>query len=213
MGKRVGAGKKWRALLGCGVLLCGAALCETWSQPAGVAQGYFAANGSHDSALAQAAGEFRVVAANVLWARVVDHYHHQYMANGGDWSRNVSLLPLLHTIVVLDPHFTEAYELMGGTILPRTGREAEGKAVLAEGIRNNPDDWELYREMAMLYAWHEHQPASALCYAQQGLVQAKLVTDDDGFSRRLMASMCVTLQRQVRDHDAPQAEAWVKIAS
>jgi len=213
MGKQPGARKQWRALLGCGVLLCGAALCETASQPAGVAQGYLAANGSRNSALAQASGEFRVVAANVLWARVVDHYHHQYMADGGDWSRNVSLLPLLHTIVLLDPHFTEAYELMGGTILPRTGREAEGKAVLAQGIRNNPDDWEMYREMAMLYAWNDKEPAAALSYAQRGLVQARLVTDDEGFARRLMAGLCVTLQRQVRDHDAPRLEAWARRSS
>lgn len=213
MGKRLGVCRQWRALLGCGVLLCGAGWCESASQPSGVAQGYLAAGGSRSGALAQAAGEFRVVAANVLWGRVVDHYHHQYMADGGDWARNVSLLPLLHTIVLLDPHFTEAYELMGGTILPRTGREAEGKAVLAQGIRNNPDDWEMYREMAMLYAWNDKQPAEALSYARLGLAQAARVTDDDGFSRRLMADMCVTLRRQVRDHDAPAQEAWARRSS
>ncbi len=205
MGKRVGARGQWRALLGCGVLLCGAGLCETASQPAGVAQGYLSAGSSHNSAMAQAAGEFRVVAANLLWAKVVDHYHHQYLAEGGDWSRNVSLLPLLHTIVMLDPHFTEAYELMGGTILPRTGREAEGKAVLAEGIRNNPNDWEMYRELAMLYAWKDHKPAAALPYAQIGLAQAAKVTDDDGFSRGLMARLCIALRRQISDLNTPKA--------
>lgn len=213
MGKRVPGRRSWRAVLGCVALLCGAAACETASQPLGLAQGYLSAGGNRDSAMAQAAGEFRVVAANLLWARVVDHYHHQYMADGGDWSRNVSLLPLLHTIVMLDPHFTEAYELMGGTILPRTGREAEGKAVLAQGIRSNPEEWEMYREIAMLYAWNDHQPATALAYAQQGFVQAARVTDDDGFSRRLMAGLCVTLQRQIRDRDAPRTEHWTHIAS
>jgi len=206
MGKRVSARRPWRALLGCALLLCGAAACETASQPSGLAEGYLSAGGSHTGAMAQAAGEFRVVAANLLWAKVVDHYHHQYMAEGGDWSRNVSLLPLLHTIVLLDPHFTEAYELMGGTILPRTGREAEGKAVLVQGIRSNPDDWEMYREIAMLYAWNDHKPAAALVYARLGLAQAARVTDDDGFSRRLMAGLCATLQRQAHDHDAPQTK-------
>ena len=81
------------------------------------------------AALAQAGGEFRIVAANLLWSKVVDHYHHQYLADGGDWSKNESLLPLLHTITVLDPHFVQAYEVMGGAILPRTGRVAEGERV------------------------------------------------------------------------------------
>lgn len=210
MTKRQEARGQWRALLGCGILLCGAGLCETASQPVGVAQGYLSARGGQSGALAQAAGEFRVVAANVLWARVVDHYHHQYMAQGGDWARNVSILPLLHTIVQLDPHFTEAYELMGGTILPRTGREAEGKAILAQGIRANPNEWEMYRELAMLYGWNDKQPALALPYARQGLAQASLVTDDDGFSKRLMAGLCVTLQRQVRDGDKPKREALAR---
>lgn len=212
MGRRLKVRGQWRALLGCGVLLCGAALCETASQPSGVAQGYLASGGSRDGALAQAAGEFRVVAANVLWARVVDHYHHQYMAEGGDWSRNVSLLPLLHTIITLDPHFTEAYELMGGTILPRTGREAEGKAVLAEGIRRNPSEWEMYRELAMLYAWNDKAPALALPYARLGLAQAAKVADDDGFSRRLMAGLCATLQRDARRRPAPQRVASARPA-
>ena len=60
---------------------------------------------------------------------------------------------------------------MGGTILPRTGRLAEGERVLAQGIKNNPNDWEMYREMAMLYAWTEHKPALALPYAQAGLAR------------------------------------------
>ncbi len=205
MGKQISGPKTWRALIACAILLCGAGACETASQPTALSQGYLSTGRSHNSAMAEAAGEFRVVAANLLWARVVDHYHHQYLAEGGDWSRNVSLLPLLHTIVMLDPHFTEAYELMGGTILPRTGREAEGKAVLAEGIRSNPNEWELYREIAVLYGWNDHQPAAALPYARQGLAQASRVTDDDGFSRRLMTKMCTALQQQVHDLDAKQS--------
>ncbi|MDQ2688129.1 MAG: hypothetical protein M3Y28_09715 [Armatimonadota bacterium] len=183
-----------KSLLLCGALLTGAACFQTASEPVGLAQGYLAPTGDKNTALVQAAGEFRIVAANILWAKVVDHYHHQYMADGGDWSKNASLLPLLQTIIALDPHFAEAYELMGGTILPRLGRIEEGQAVLARGLKNNPDDWEMYREIAMLYAWTQHRPQDALPYAEKGLTQA-----DDDFSRQLMSRLCQTLHRQLRD--------------
>lgn len=184
------------SLVLCGLMLALAGGFESASQQIGVSHGYLATSRDKNEAVAEAAGEFRIVAANLLWDRVVDHYHHQYMAQGGDWEKNKSLLPLLQTIITLDPHFVEAYQLMGGTILPRIGRVKEGQAVLAQGIKNNPYDWEMYREMAMLYAWTEKQPAAALPYAQAGLAQA-----DDDFSRRLMARLCQTLQERVRDKD------------
>lgn len=203
----------WRGLLLCAASFAGAIVCERVSQPSGEAHGYLASRAGQSGALAQAAGEFRIVAANLLWAKVIDHYHHQYMADGGDWAKNTSLLPLLQTIILLDPHFTEAYELMGGTILPRTGHEAHGKLVLAEGIKNNPTDWELYREMAMLYAWNDHQPQAALPFASAGLIQAAQVKDDDGFSKRLMAMLCKTLRRQIRDKGHAGLEKWTQEAS
>jgi hypothetical protein len=195
------------SLLVCGVMMSGAALFESALQPVGVSHGYLATSRDKNAAVAEAAGEFRIVLANVLWDRVVDHYHHQFMAQGGDWEKNQSLLPLLQTIITLDPHFVEAYELMGGTILPRLGRVTEGQQVLAQGIKYNPYDWEIDREMAMLYAWTEHRPKAALPYAQAGLAQA-----DDDFSRRLMTKLCRTLEQRVHkegsaDPPAPSGPA------
>ncbi len=206
-------GKAWRGLLLCAALIGGAGVCESALQPVGQAQGYLSAGTGRNAAVAQAAGEFRVVAANLLWAKVVDHYHHQFLADGGTYDKNVSLLPLLQTIITLDPHFAEAYELMGGTILPRTGREAQGKAVLRQGIKNNPDEWEMYRELALLYAWNDHQPQAALPLAQRGLAEATRVTDDDGFARNLMTRLCDTLRRQVQDSDRAGTEHWQRIAA
>ncbi len=176
---------------------------ESASEGTGRAQGYLvttAAQGS-DAALAQAGGEFRIVAANLLWDKVIDHYHHQYMATGGDWSKNESLLPLLQTIITLDPHFTQAYQIMGAVILPRTGHLERGQQVLAQGIAHNPASWELDRDMAMLLAWNQHYPAQALPFAERGLRCA-----DDDFSRNLMTKLCRTLRDQVAARQArPQA--------
>ena len=134
------------------------------------------------------------MAANLLWAKVVDHYHHQYLATGGDWSKNQSLLPLLRTITLLDPHFVQAYEIMGGTILPRTGHLQRGEQVLKQGIAQNPNEWELYREMAMLLSYTEHRPAEALPYAEKGLTLA-----DDDFSRHLMTKLTHTLRDRIAE--------------
>jgi hypothetical protein len=187
--------RKWFPAGGVVACLALAAWLESLSQTTGVANGYLvsASPTSGNAGLMQALGEFRIVAANMLWEKV-DHYHDRYVEAGGDWTHNTSILPMLRQITLLDPHFDKAYELMGGTILPKTGRIAEGKAVLAEGIRNNPDDWELYREMALLEAVIEKQPAAALPYARMGLRKA-----DDSFSRRLMDMLCRTLEEQTRE--------------
>lgn len=189
----------WRralpSVLLCFGLLTAAGSFESASEQAGRAQGYLvtSAEQGKNAALAQAGGEFRIVAANLLWSKVVDHYHHQYMAEGGDWSKNESLLPLLQTIITLDPHFIQAYEIMGGAILPQTGRISEGEKVLAQGLRQNPNEWEMYREMAMLLSYTEHKPAQALPYAEQGLAQT-----NDEFSRNLMTRLCRTLRQEAQ---------------
>ena len=181
-------------MFGCTVFFGCAGLCEILMQPVGVSHGYLTRSTGKNAAVTEAAGEFRVAAANILWSKVVDHYHHQYLADGGNWEKNESLLPVLQTIITLDPHFVEAYQLMGGTILPQTGHVVEGQAILALGIKNNPYDWEMYREMAMLYAWTEHKPEAGLPYAREGLKQA-----DDDFSRHLMALLCHTLQERIQE--------------
>ena len=188
----------WRRALPSALLCLGlfgiAGGFESASEKAGLDNGYLVTSAAQgrSAALAQAGGEFRIVAANLLWSKAVDHYHHQYLADGGDWSKNESLLPLLQTITVLDPHFVQAYEVMGGAILPHTGRVAEGERVLAEGLRHNPKDWELYREMAMLLSYTEHKPAAALPFAEKGLQCA-----DDDFSQNLMTKLCRTLKRDI----------------
>ncbi len=195
--------KQWRrrlpALTLCAGFLALASGFEAASQPAGQAQGYLVTSAAQgrSAALAQAGGEFRIVAANIIWDKVIDHYHHQFMATGGDWSKNESLLPLLQAIITLDPHFVQAYEIMGGEILPRTGRVAEGERVLRDGIKANPGEWELNREMAMLLSYTENRPADALPYAEAGLARA-----NDDFSRNLMTRLCHTLRREIREADA-----------
>ena len=77
--------------------------------------------------------------------------------------------------------------------------------MLTRGLKNNPNDWEMYREMAILYAWTERKPALALPYAQAGQVQVTegyarhlMSHDDYVFAHNLMGGLCRTLEDQVR---------------
>lgn len=188
--------RTWPAALLFLVLMVTAGSLESASQRTGLSEGYLVTSAAQgrNAALAQAGGEFRIVAANLLWSKVIDHYHHQYMAQGGDWSKNESLLPLLQTIITLDPHFVQAYQIMGGAILPRTGHLQRAEEVLKQGIARNPNEWELCREMAMLLAATEHKPSEALPYAVKGLALA-----NDDFSRNLMTKLTHTLRDQVAE--------------
>jgi hypothetical protein len=162
----------------------------------GVAEGYMvSSNGKTPSleSVAHAAGEFRIVAANLLWMKVIDHYHHQYLAKGGAWNKNTSLMPYLRIIVWLDPHFIEAYQV-GGSILAGTNRYKECDEFLGEGTRNNIDSWQIYYDRAMLRAWYEKEPGPAIPFAHHALECAT-----DSFTRHRISKLCTTLDDAVRN--------------
>jgi len=164
----------------------------------GVREGYLADSGTANApsmvAVAHAAGEFRIAAANILWLNVVDHYHHQYIAQGGDWSRNKSVLPLINMIVILDPHFVQAYDV-GSLELCQLDRVADAKAFLAQGVTDNPSDWSLVYDQAMMYAWYEDSAAKALPYAEKA---DSLATDP--FDKHRLNMLVRTLTMDTKDH-------------
>ncbi len=160
----------------------------------GVANGYLAdASGDRPSteALAHAAGEFRIAAANIIWMKVVDHYHHQYMAQGGNWAQNKDVLPLIQMITALDPHFIQAYDV-GMLILCEMKDYDKAGDFLKQGLTANPNSWELQYDMAMKYAWYQRDPVDALPYAKNALNDAQ-----DPFDQRRLKMLCHTLRWQI----------------
>jgi tetratricopeptide (TPR) repeat protein len=152
-------------------------------------------------ALSHAAGEFRIAAANLLWLNVVDHYHHQYMKSGGDWSRNKDVLPLIRMIVILDPHFTQAYDV-GSLILCQLGRYQEASTFLKQGVKDNPTDWGMVYDQAMLYAWYKNDAQDALPYALKARDLAA-----DPFDRHRLDLLCDTLERDARLRARPRVSS------
>jgi len=176
------------------VLIVTAGALDNSITPMGIAEGYLvSSNGGTPSmeAVVHAAGEFRLVVANLLWMKVVDHYHHQFLAKGGEWNHNTALMPYLRMIVWLDPHFIEAYEV-GGSILAATHRYKDADDYLGQGTRSNTDSWQLYYDRAMLRAWYEKNPRAALPFAQHALE-----CSDDSFTRHRIGKFCNTLEHAV----------------
>jgi len=126
-----------------------------------------------DSAVWALAGEFRTVAANLLWIKA-ENYHHEFVEHGGQWNKNKDLLPLIRLITDLDPHFVEAY--LTGSWMLATGLDRPKEAVrfLREGISNNPRSPELYEELGTLYARRLQDPEKAVRCLEKAL---SLATD------------------------------------
>ena len=90
--------------------------------------------------------------ADIYWTRAVQYFGIRHYAAAQHYDL---LAPLLEITTQLDPHLLPAYEF-GSTFLapkPPNGAGVPQRAVaLAEfGIRNNPNEWKLYYDLAFIY--------------------------------------------------------------
>lgn len=95
--------------------------------------------------LATALMGLREVAASLLWLKIEDYFH------SGEHEK---IAPLIRIITWLDPHFIEAYS-SGAWQLAWNSEDwrliPSAEEFLREGIKNNPDKYELYADMGWLY--------------------------------------------------------------
>jgi len=117
-------------------------------------------------------GQIRGLAADFLWLRV-DEYQHRRRIIGGDLLRqdDEALMPLVRLITWLNPRFVDAYALGGQWLAFHFNRPHEAVAFYEEGIRNNPQDFDLHNGAAWVYwRWlHEYPRAIALAHQAAGL--------------------------------------------
>jgi tetratricopeptide (TPR) repeat protein len=96
------------------------------------------------------------LAADIYWIRTVQYFGRklidggEQVSSGGSRGVRMDLLaPLLNIVVTLDPHHLAAYRF-GAIFLPERDMNA-AIALLEKGIRENPDDWRLYQDLAYIY--------------------------------------------------------------
>jgi tetratricopeptide (TPR) repeat protein len=90
--------------------------------------------------------------ADIYWTRAVQYFGGHHAA----YATQFNLLPtLLEITTALDPHLIVAYQFGGNFLAPKppSGPGMPDKAIrlLEYGIRNNPDDWRLYYQLAFIY--------------------------------------------------------------
>lgn len=119
-------------------------------------------------AVIAALGGFRSVAADLLWLKVDSVWE------GGAWW---AMLPLLNSVVQLDPHFELAWKVYGWhcaynlhaeskTAIDRNYWLQKGIEILENAVEVNPDSWEMRWELAWtLYdRAHELRRAGEMFY-------------------------------------------------
>lgn len=96
------------------------------------------------------------LAADVYWIRTVQYFGRKLIDSGEPFSAAASqkirmdlLAPLLNVVVTLDPHHMPAYRF-GAIFLPERDMKAAIE-LLEKGIRENPNEWRLYQDLAYIY--------------------------------------------------------------
>jgi tetratricopeptide (TPR) repeat protein len=90
--------------------------------------------------------------ADVYWTRAVQYFgiHHH-----SDAEHYALLAPLLEITTTLDPHLTVAYEFGANFLAPKppngAGMPDRAIQLVDYGIRNNPNEWQLYYELGFIY--------------------------------------------------------------
>jgi len=100
--------------------------------------------------------------ADIYWTRVVQYFGSKHRANATQYKL---LAPLLEITTTLDPHLIVAYQF-GSTFLAQKPPEGAGDpqasvALVEKGIRENPNNWQLYYELGFLQYMELHDEAAA----------------------------------------------------
>ena len=140
----------------------------------------------------QMLGEFRVVAANLLWIKT-DDYNHEYEARHADPLKNRELIGMCQLISQLNPRFEQAY-LVGSMIYRKGDKNSQkAKSYLLLGLRYLPSSWEIPRDLALIEGIDFKDKRAALPYARLAYRNAT-----DPFYKASMLQLVKTIERYIK---------------
>jgi tetratricopeptide (TPR) repeat protein len=158
-------------------------------------------------------GELRYTLAAFVWLKA-DFYHHEYEYGGKDWRRNESLMALIRLVTLLDPHFVQAYDFGGYHLGINLGKPLEAMNFLEEGIKNNPDNFQLIWEMGYLLT-NQKKYSEALPYLlkARGLVNQKTTMDNVALKQIWVVSRIAHCYYELQDWEEARryCEEWLTI--
>jgi tetratricopeptide (TPR) repeat protein len=106
--------------------------------------------------------------ADIYWMRAVQYYGGKRLQNAKQYKL---LEPFIDIATTLDPQLLHAYRF-GSIFLSEKspiGAEQPEKAIalLEKGIRFNPNEWQLYRDLGFVYYWYlEDYKKAAECFLE-----------------------------------------------
>lgn len=90
--------------------------------------------------------------ACIYWTRAVQYFGNRHQQQTQSYNE---LAPLLKITTALDPHLIPAYEFGASFLAPAppagAGQPAQAIDLMEYGIRQNPDNWHLYYDLAFVY--------------------------------------------------------------
>ncbi len=187
---------------------------------------------SHDSSritpgkvVSGAFREIRVTLADLAWIKVDDYFHasvtpeehemihpghpehlHGHTNSSRTLSHDADLMPLIEVVTKLDPQFLEAYRVGSWWLWKKLNAPQQAIDFLQEGLRNNPDRYELNYDLGLLY-FHKLQDYSN-AKIQFRLASRKKMEDWD--RANVMEYLAFTLER-LKD-PAGALDAWKDVA-
>ena len=126
--------------------------------------------------------------ADIYWMRAVQYY-------GGKRLRGESQFPLLEPLIniatALDPQLLHAYRFGSVFLSERepigAGQPDRAIALLRKGIENNPDEWQLHRDVGFIYYWFVGDYKKAAAAFLEGSKNPKSAVWMKTFAAQLLA--------------------------
>lgn len=116
-------------------------------------------------------GEIKTVLARYLWFRM-DLFHEVLDNQGVAPERQTEVLPLLRIVTLLDPTMTDSYDQIVWDLYRGHGKLDLALEVLDEGIKKNPESYELTFRKALIMKMEERY-ADSFRLAAKGLLMTQ----------------------------------------
>jgi len=124
--------------------------------------------------------------ACIYWTRTVQYFGHRHVLHARTYNE---LAPLLEITTALDPHMIPAYQFGASFLAPRppngAGEPIRAIELMQYGIQHNPENWQLYYDLAFVYYTElkDYQRAAAV------FAQGSKIPNAHPFMKLLAAQM------------------------
>jgi hypothetical protein len=126
--------------------------------------------------------------------------HHNHLGQSGDFRE---ILPWLRLTAELDPQKVETYTVAAFTLRTRLNRPKEAEEFLREGLRANPDSYEILYELSRLRYEQDHDPENTRNLLNLALKKWQereaASANPDLFARAQILAYCAKLEEEQGD--------------